>query len=175
MSDIKVCQWLDSNHRPLASEATALTTEPQPLPIQQKVWISKELLHIVGNMATTSSMAVRWCEFDSWSWKETSSHKFVELSLKRQKLNKSPGMVHSKRCQIKDTSLMFFNVAGRQSCCIVVKLLPDEVINSKQTEIIMRACFTWPYWAAVFIFCSAMMFQGIRFFSIIRLKFIVQW
>ena len=25
---IKVCQWLDSNHRPLVSEATALPTEP---------------------------------------------------------------------------------------------------------------------------------------------------
>ena len=29
---IKVCQWLDSNGKPLVSEATALPTEPQPLP-----------------------------------------------------------------------------------------------------------------------------------------------
>ena len=28
------CQWLDSNQGPLVSEATALPTEPQPLPIQ---------------------------------------------------------------------------------------------------------------------------------------------
>ena len=32
-SDIKVCLWLDSNRGPLASEATALPTEPQPLPL----------------------------------------------------------------------------------------------------------------------------------------------
>ena len=32
MSNIKVCRLLDSNHGPLASEATALPTEPQPLP-----------------------------------------------------------------------------------------------------------------------------------------------
>ena len=29
----KVCQWLDSNRRPLVLEATALPTEPQPLPM----------------------------------------------------------------------------------------------------------------------------------------------
>ena len=28
----KICRWLDSNHGPLVSEATALPTEPQPLP-----------------------------------------------------------------------------------------------------------------------------------------------
>ena len=34
MFNIKInfCQWLDSNHGPLVSEATALPTEPQPLP-----------------------------------------------------------------------------------------------------------------------------------------------
>ena len=32
MSDIKVCQWLDSNHGPLALEATALPTESPPQP-----------------------------------------------------------------------------------------------------------------------------------------------
>ena len=35
MFHIKVCRWLDSNRGPLVSEATALPTEPQPLP---KCW-----------------------------------------------------------------------------------------------------------------------------------------
>ena len=30
---LKFCRWLDLNCRPLVSEATALPTEPQPLPI----------------------------------------------------------------------------------------------------------------------------------------------
>ena len=30
---INFCQWLDSNRGPLVSEATALPTEPQPLPM----------------------------------------------------------------------------------------------------------------------------------------------
>ena len=30
--NIKFCWWLDLNHRPLVLEATALSTEPQPLP-----------------------------------------------------------------------------------------------------------------------------------------------
>ena len=33
----KICRWLDSNHGPLVSEATALPTEPQPLPTNSKL------------------------------------------------------------------------------------------------------------------------------------------
>ena len=33
MFGIKVCWWLDSNRGPVASEVTAVPTEPQPLPI----------------------------------------------------------------------------------------------------------------------------------------------
>ena len=32
VSKYKICQWLDSNRGPLVLEATALPTEPQPLP-----------------------------------------------------------------------------------------------------------------------------------------------
>ena len=32
MFNISFCEWLDSNHRPLLLEATALPTEPQSLP-----------------------------------------------------------------------------------------------------------------------------------------------
>ena len=35
MFNIKCCRWLDSNHRPLELEATALPTEPQPLPMKK--------------------------------------------------------------------------------------------------------------------------------------------
>ena len=35
MFNINDCQWLDSNHRPLELEATALSTEPQPLPMKK--------------------------------------------------------------------------------------------------------------------------------------------
>ena len=38
MSDMKVCQWLDSNCGPLASEATAQPTKPQPLPHINSLW-----------------------------------------------------------------------------------------------------------------------------------------
>ena len=37
MFHIKACWWLDLNRGPLVSEATALPTEPQPLPISY-VW-----------------------------------------------------------------------------------------------------------------------------------------
>ena len=36
MSDIKVCPWLDLYREPLVLEATALPTEPQPLPKREK-------------------------------------------------------------------------------------------------------------------------------------------
>ena len=35
----KKCRWLDSNCGSLVSEATALPTEPQPLPLQKHVWM----------------------------------------------------------------------------------------------------------------------------------------
>ena len=34
---IKFCQWLESNHGPLILQATALPTEPQPLPTSGKL------------------------------------------------------------------------------------------------------------------------------------------
>ena len=37
---IKVCWWLDSNRRPSLLEATALLTEPQPLPVFLTVFSS---------------------------------------------------------------------------------------------------------------------------------------
>ena len=35
----KICRRLDSNRGPLVSEATALPTEPQPLPAAYFVWM----------------------------------------------------------------------------------------------------------------------------------------
>ena len=35
---VNFCRWLDSNRRPLELEATALSTEPQPLPKLRKRW-----------------------------------------------------------------------------------------------------------------------------------------
>ena len=37
--NMKVCLWLDSNCGPLVSEATALPTEPQPLPLNVKFYL----------------------------------------------------------------------------------------------------------------------------------------
>ena len=42
MFNIKVCLWLDSNCRPMFLEATALSTEPQPLPkFLHFLWVEK--------------------------------------------------------------------------------------------------------------------------------------
>ena len=43
---ISFCQWLDSNHGPLVSEATSLRTEPQPLPIYYILWPVKNYKRI---------------------------------------------------------------------------------------------------------------------------------
>ena len=46
---IKICRCLDSNCRPLVTEATALPTEPQPLPKKHKSWfISKDIHRTTG-------------------------------------------------------------------------------------------------------------------------------
>ena len=45
MSDLKVCWCVDSNCGPLASEATALRTEPQPLP---ELTIQSSLMKLNG-------------------------------------------------------------------------------------------------------------------------------
>ena len=46
----KFCQWLDSNRGPLVSEATALPTEPQPLPIFRTLYrvtfLQRHRMHI---------------------------------------------------------------------------------------------------------------------------------
>ena len=39
MFNINFCQWLDSNCGPLELEATALPTEPQPLPNDRKLYL----------------------------------------------------------------------------------------------------------------------------------------
>ena len=38
--NINFCRWLDSNRRPLVVEATALPTQPQPLPFQQDFYLA---------------------------------------------------------------------------------------------------------------------------------------
>ena len=43
----KIRRWLDSNHAPLDSEATAIPTEPQPLPLAI-VLVPKQLLSFLG-------------------------------------------------------------------------------------------------------------------------------
>ena len=49
MSDIKVCRWPDWNRGLLASEATALPTEPQPLPnIKQLIKCTSSKQHSEG-------------------------------------------------------------------------------------------------------------------------------
>ena len=44
---LKVCQWLDSNHGPLVSEATALPTESQPLP--KFIYASLKFVYDIGS------------------------------------------------------------------------------------------------------------------------------
>ena len=39
----KICQWLDSNRRPLVLEATALPTEPLQLPKLSRFWKAKNI------------------------------------------------------------------------------------------------------------------------------------
>ena len=39
----KICRWLDSNRRPLVSEATALPTEPQPRPLSSISFLPSEV------------------------------------------------------------------------------------------------------------------------------------
>ena len=56
-------RWLDSNRGPLVSEATALPTEPQPLP---NVWLIFELLNFCSfnnTNATAKANAKASCPF----------------------------------------------------------------------------------------------------------------
>ena len=51
MFNIKVCMWLDSNCGPLLLEATALPTEPQPLPMTAplcSIFLHKEIKYLVN-------------------------------------------------------------------------------------------------------------------------------
>ena len=65
MSDINVSQWLDSNRRPLVLEATALPTEPQPLPFLIKVSSGVEPSSL---FAVTPSSPL-WPPFCCWPWR----------------------------------------------------------------------------------------------------------
>ena len=85
MFNINFCLWLDSNYGPLESEATALPTEPQPLPI---VWyLGHNLVHISACEVTSLPIAKRLPSADqlthetlsdpgtgkSWRWTDPSS------------------------------------------------------------------------------------------------------
>ena len=48
---IKVCRWLDLNHRPMVLEAPTLPTEPQPLPILFVYFRSFHIVQIVTDQA----------------------------------------------------------------------------------------------------------------------------
>ena len=49
--NINFCRWLDSNRGPLASEATTLPTEPQPLPKLLSLCQNKIIMqHLYGNI-----------------------------------------------------------------------------------------------------------------------------
>ena len=62
MSDISVCRWLDSNHRPLVSEATALPTEPQPLPKTFLLSTHDQAAYV--DFKSTTALAANLCQTD---------------------------------------------------------------------------------------------------------------
>ena len=53
----KSCQWLDSNPGPLVTEATALPTAPQPLPIENILAVRQNLFSFEP---TNDRMNVEW-------------------------------------------------------------------------------------------------------------------
>ena len=67
----KFCQWLDSNCRPLVSEATALPTEPQPLPHLWK--FPKSRRRQILTVHFPSSPSPLFCLFLTNVWQTISS------------------------------------------------------------------------------------------------------
>ena len=67
----KFCQWLDSNCRPLVSEATALPTEPQPLPHLWK--FPKSRRRQILTVHFPSSPSPLFCLFLTSVWQTISS------------------------------------------------------------------------------------------------------
>ena len=56
---IKICQWLDLNRRPLLSEATALPTEPQPLPNGLLLSLQRRTKFHIGSDRQTTTKKCR--------------------------------------------------------------------------------------------------------------------
>ena len=69
MININFCRWLDSNHRPLESEVTALPTVPQPLPNHWLYVLSR--MTILTNRCAHfyAKTRVGWRLLEIW-WKE---------------------------------------------------------------------------------------------------------
>ena len=65
MSDIKVCKWLDLNCGPLASEATALPTEPQPLPDLLSLLLLLFWMSVVKDFVSLNGGAKQFIPFKS--------------------------------------------------------------------------------------------------------------
>ena len=55
----KFCRWLESNRGPLVSKATALPTEPQPLPIASSIFNRIEWSHLIAK----HNWLLRYCSF----------------------------------------------------------------------------------------------------------------
>ena len=63
---ITICLWLDSNRRPLSSEATTLSTEPQPLPANACLQVRKHLQCPHMFTKTDKCMGVIVYTWSSW-------------------------------------------------------------------------------------------------------------
>ena len=78
---LKSCRWLDSNLGPLASEATVLTTEPQPLPKIKLLWCQVGRNVASGSRALLLLMRLsvslaRWSSRSQWSCKSSLMESF---------------------------------------------------------------------------------------------------
>ena len=75
-------KWLDSNCRPLVSEATPLPTEPQPLPCYGKFYLCRNVM-FAKNIFLLPLFCSTWLGGFSTFWWQSSVPKFILTFLKQ--------------------------------------------------------------------------------------------
>ena len=92
------CQWLDSNRRPLLSEATALPTQPQPLPIEIKTYFKhKNIVPVWPDSFVAAASVTRKKSPNVYkklpkndlAWKMKAIDTFTKIAIKREQFGQN--------------------------------------------------------------------------------------
>ena len=122
MFNMNFCQWLDLNRGPVESEATALPTEPQPLPILTEI------------LSTFDSWEWWWCQLFGFERERKKGHCChdvdVDLKTVTSSRHRKIKLGKFKTHQLESCTLSFLSLSSLSSLFLSVDLFLVESWSS---------------------------------------------